>query len=175
MRPVTVRGDFIDLFDPNLTERKSITIHPGTRAFLLDVHYFHSTMPRILAASAKISNEQASKDSLSFEAEGIDQTQSIVQILCPKALREVTLQHKALDPSQFHYAGRSLGVHFVTPLPRRRYKCCSSCATLGLWAAAVRPIGSRAEPWRDSSASLQCQFPARRRGDEPLVIAIGCG
>jgi hypothetical protein len=113
MRPVTVRGDFIDLFDPNLTERNSITIHPGTRAFLLDVNYFNSTMPRILAASSKITNEQASSDGLTFEAEGIDQTQSIVQILCPRAPREVILNHKALDASQSQYTGRSLVLHFV--------------------------------------------------------------
>ena len=52
--PVSVTGDLINLFDADLSETRVVAVEPGTRALLLDVNYFKSSTPRILAASAKI-------------------------------------------------------------------------------------------------------------------------
>lgn len=113
-RPVLVRGDLIDLFDANLAESREMQIKPGTRAFLLDVNFFQSSTPRILAASAKITDEHATAKSLVFQAEGIDQTQAVVRILCTKAPRAVTLDGKALDPGQYQQSGRTLLLHYLS-------------------------------------------------------------
>jgi hypothetical protein len=110
--PVTVNGDLINLFSADLEEEKIVTMQPGTRAFLLDVNYFQSSAPRILVASAKISNEHASASSLSFQAEGIDQTQAVVRILSTHAAKEVTLNGKPIDPAQYQHSGRTVLLRF---------------------------------------------------------------
>jgi hypothetical protein len=109
---VSVTGDLIDLFDPDLRESDRMAITPGTRALLLDVNYFKGSVPRILAASAKITKEHASPDSLTFQAEGIDQTQAVIGILSPKPPREVTLDGRRLDSRQYRHGRRALILHF---------------------------------------------------------------
>jgi hypothetical protein len=111
-QPVAVTGDLINLFDPDLAESNHIIIKPGTRALLLDVNSLESSTPRLVAASAKISHEQVSADSLTFQAEGIDQTQAVARILLKKAVRQVTLNGKPLDRSQYQRNGRTLLLHF---------------------------------------------------------------
>jgi hypothetical protein len=110
--PVTVTGDLINLFDGNLAESHEVTVIPGTRAFLLDVNYFKSSTPRILAASCKISNEHATTNSIAFQVEGIDQTQAVMRILSTRNAKEVTLNGKPLDPAQYQHSGRTLLLHF---------------------------------------------------------------
>lgn len=119
-QPAVVRGDLIDLFDPALKESSHVAIAPGTRALLLDVSYFKSSTPRILAAAAKITAEHATARSLSFEAEGIDQTQAAVRILAPRAPRSVTLDGKPLDPGHVQQSGRTLLLRFTnTATPQK--------------------------------------------------------
>jgi hypothetical protein len=111
--PVTVRGDLIDLFDADLKQSNEVAVAPGTRALLLDVNFFKSSTPRILAAAAKITAQYATVHSLSFTAEGIDQTQAVVRVLAPRAPRSVTLDGKALDPADAQYSGRTLLLRFA--------------------------------------------------------------
>ncbi len=111
--PVFVTGDLINLFDANLSETSEVAVQPGTRALLLDVNYFKSSTPRILAASAKITAEHASAGSLAFEAEGIDQTNAVVRILSTKPPLEITVNGKHLDPGQYRQSGRTLLLHFL--------------------------------------------------------------
>jgi hypothetical protein len=110
--PVVVKGDLINLFDPDLAESDHVIIKPGTRALLLDVNSLNFSTPRLVAASAKISHEQVSADSLTFQAEGIDQTQAVARILPGRAVRQVTLNGRPLDSSQYQRNGRTLLLHF---------------------------------------------------------------
>lgn len=112
-QPVAVRGDLIDLFDADLKESSEVVVKPGTRALLLDVNYFKSSTPRILAAAAKITAQHATPRSLSFTAEGIDQTQAVVRVLAPHAPRSVTLDGKPVDPGDSAYSGRTLLLRFT--------------------------------------------------------------
>lgn len=118
--PISVTGDLINLFDPELTESSTVVITPGTRAFLLDLNYFKSSNPRIVAASAKITDEHATAHGLSFQADGIDQTQAVVKILLPKAPRSVMIDNQRVSPDEYQRTGRVLLLHFVnTAIPRR--------------------------------------------------------
>jgi hypothetical protein len=111
--PQSVTGDLINLFDANLSENSEVAVEPGTRALLLDVNYFKSSTPRVLVASAKIAGERASAGSLTFQAEGIDQTNAAIRILSTKPPREVTVDGKPLDNGQYRQTGRTLLLHFV--------------------------------------------------------------
>ena len=118
----TVTGDLINLFDADLSESSEVAVQPGTRALLLDVNYFTTSTPRILAASAKITAEHASEGSLVFEAEGIDQTNAVVRILSTKAPREITVNGQRLDPGQYRQSGRTLLLHFVNTATPQQIK-----------------------------------------------------
>lgn len=111
--PVSVTGDLINLFDPDLKESGRVNIQPGTRALLLDVNYYKSSMPRVLAAAARITNEHATDGRLVFHAEGIDQTRALVRILATRPAKEITLNGKPLDASQYEQSGRTLLIHFI--------------------------------------------------------------
>ena len=110
--PFLIRGDFINLFDANLGESQSISVKPGTRALLLDVSYFKSSAPRILAASARITGEHSTAKTISFQADGIDQTTGVIRILSRKAPREVTLDGKPLPATQYQHSWRTLLIRF---------------------------------------------------------------
>ncbi len=109
---VSVTGDLIDLFDANLGESNAVVIKPGARAFLLDVQYFKSSVPRILAASAKIRDEHVTANELVFRAEGIDQTEAAVRILSARAPRDVTLDGKPITADHYQHSGRTLLLSF---------------------------------------------------------------
>ena len=109
---VSVTGHLINLFDANLVESSTVVIQPGTRAFLLDADYFKSSAPRILAASAKITDEHATADAFVFRAEGIDQTEAVVRILSTRVPRSVMLDNKPLASDQYQHSGRTLLLHF---------------------------------------------------------------
>jgi len=111
--PIAVHGDLIDLFDPDLAERNQMEVKPGTRALLLDVDRVRSSTPRVLAASAKISNVRTSRRSFSFAAEGIDQTNAVMRILSRRPPRKVLLEGKDLDPHQYGQSGRTLLLKFT--------------------------------------------------------------
>jgi hypothetical protein len=113
VHPLSVTGDLINLFDADLSETSEVAVEPGTRALLLDVNYFKSSTPRVLAASAKITGEHASAGSLTFQAEGIDQTNAVVRVLSTKPPREITVDGKPLDNNQYRQSGRTLLLHFV--------------------------------------------------------------
>jgi hypothetical protein len=109
----SVSGHLIDLFDANLAESSTVAIKPGTRAFLLDVDYFKSPAPRILAASAKITDEKSTADTFVFRAEGIDQTEAVVRILTTSMPKSVMLNHEPLAATQYQQSGRTLLLRFL--------------------------------------------------------------
>lgn len=95
-----------------MRERKSITLGRKTRTLLLDVNYFVSSVPRVLAASSKISDEHATSSTLTFHADGIAQTGAVVRILSKRAARTVLVGGKALDPGAYMWDGNTLLLHF---------------------------------------------------------------
>ncbi|MGI4829827.1 MAG: hypothetical protein ACRYFU_16775 [Janthinobacterium lividum] len=110
--PTHLRGDFIDLFDADLTEREGLDVAPDRRALLLDVSTLAPGPPRILAASAKIRREQATATTLVFEADGIEGTNAAVRILATTPPRQVTVDGKILPQDQYRQSGRTLLLKF---------------------------------------------------------------
>jgi hypothetical protein len=106
-----IRGHFIDLFDPNLSESDRIEIKPGSHALCLDLNTVHSSIPRVLAASAKITGETATATTLRFDYEGIDQTESVVRILITKPVHRVGLNGRPLPASAYQQGYRTLLLH----------------------------------------------------------------
>ncbi|MBS1707575.1 MAG: hypothetical protein JSS65_02510 [Armatimonadetes bacterium] len=71
----TLRGDFVDLFDPSLKVREAVELGPGARHFLVDLVKFKGTV----VASAGYAHETVS-DRSRWEGtvEGIDKTEGVL-------------------------------------------------------------------------------------------------
>jgi hypothetical protein len=106
-----IRGHFIDLFDPNLSESDHIDLKPGSRTLCLDLDAIPGSTPRVVAASAKITGETASANQLRFQFEGIDQTESVFRILIARPVRAVTLNGRALPAGAYTQDDRTLLLH----------------------------------------------------------------
>lgn len=111
--PSILHGDLIDLFDAGLSERREISVASGARVFALDLDRIPAGPPRILAASGRISAEQATASSLQFRIDGIDDTQAVVRILATQAPKQVLLNGAPLSPQQYSQSGRTVLLHFT--------------------------------------------------------------
>ena len=98
--PTRVPGQFVDLFDPHLRIVADPEIGQEERRLFLDPSFFPRGINRILAASAKVADEHATSDSLSFSVTGIeardDHDLTAIRLLMPRAAKSVTLDGKAL-------------------------------------------------------------------------------
>ncbi len=110
-RTSELQGHFINLFDPGLGEMDRIELNAGARSLCLDLDAVHGNVPRVLAASSKVSGEKASAGYLSFNFEGIDQTDSVIRILFAKPVRTVTLNGQALPTESYAQDARTLLLH----------------------------------------------------------------
>lgn len=111
--PVTLHGDFVNLFDAGLAESSSITIRPGTRTLLLDLQSLDRSKPQILAASGKITDEDVSASQISFNFSGIEDTQGIARIFAPRAPKWVSINSVPVASSTLDYNGRTLLIHLL--------------------------------------------------------------
>ncbi len=98
--PTRVAGRFVDLFDPHLRLVADPEIAREERRLFLDPTFFGRGTARVLAASAKVVNEHATTDSLSFSLtsiEGRDEHDlTAIRLLLPHAAKSATVDGKAL-------------------------------------------------------------------------------
>ena len=79
--PKIINGLFIDLFDSKLPILKRKSVEPGNQAFLYNLERIDKRKnPQILAAAAKIEDEQKSKNNYSFIARGPLNTTNVMRI-----------------------------------------------------------------------------------------------
>ncbi len=111
-----LHGTFINLFDPHLGVAKDPIIRPGDRALLLDPKFFPSGTPRILTASAKITDLMASAKQIVFSASSIEGRNpsdlTAIRLLLPKAPTSVSIAEKPLPQNEIHYADGMLLLEF---------------------------------------------------------------
>ena len=89
--PLTLRGTYIDLFDPTLPLVKEKIVHPGEQAFLFDVGIIADRrQPQVIAAASRQTDEVRTKRSYSFVAKSPANTDNVMAILLPKKPRRIT-------------------------------------------------------------------------------------
>lgn len=82
----TVKGPVIDLFNPALPVLKEKVVRPGTQALLYNLNRVaNRKQPKVLAAAARIYNEQATAGSYSFVAKSPVKTLNAMRVLLPAA------------------------------------------------------------------------------------------
>jgi hypothetical protein len=96
--PTVIRGRYIDLFDAHLRVVEDPQVGEGERRLLLDAGFFPATKARVLAASAKVIDEQATENSLRFAVTNIEARDehdlTAIRLLLPHAAKSVTVEGK---------------------------------------------------------------------------------
>jgi hypothetical protein len=99
--PTILHGRYIDLFDAHLRIVEDPQVGEGERRLLLDPKYFHGGGARVLAASAKVVDEQATSNTLRFAVTNIEARDehdlTAVRVVLPRAAKTITVDGKALN------------------------------------------------------------------------------
>lgn len=101
--PLTLKGKFIDLFDPELPVMSEKIVNPGEQAFLFDISRVKDKkQPQVLAAASRQYDEQRTANSYSFVSKSPAQTSNVMRILLPKKPKSVKLNGTATDAWQWN-------------------------------------------------------------------------
>lgn len=96
--PLTLNGQFIDLFDPTLPILNQKNIQPGTQAYLYDVNRAENkNKPQVLAAASRITNEIITKKQYSFIAKSPAKTNNVMRILLTAKPTNITAKTGGKD------------------------------------------------------------------------------
>lgn len=89
-KPYVVKGPVIDLFDPQLPVLAEKIVNPGEQAYLYDPSRVNNKkQPKVLAAAARVYQEETIGNSYSFVAKSPVKTLNSMRILLPVQPKEV--------------------------------------------------------------------------------------
>jgi len=109
-QPVTLRGRFVNLFDPTLALRHNLTLTPESRLFLLDLDQLPAqSTARILAITGSVSELRSTDHELSFSLSGLESSTAVMRIALPGHPRSLTIDG---HPAHFTTAERTLFASF---------------------------------------------------------------
>ncbi len=111
-KPYVLRGRYLNLFDPDLAVLNTVTVTPRTRMMLFDLGSIKAGEMKVVAAACRVRDEKVDGKTLQFRADGIGDTNAIVQIAMPAAPAQVLVGGQALDASKFDFSSGMLRVRF---------------------------------------------------------------
>ena len=82
--PFKVKGDYIDLFSPELTYYSETSILPGHQAFFFDLKKIDKKRPQVIAAASRQYDETVTKDGYNFICKSPQNTTNIICLYLPK-------------------------------------------------------------------------------------------
>ena len=88
--PLVIKGNFIDLFDPDLPVVTEKIVMPGEQCLLYDLDLAEKDKPQIAAASFRAYGEKYRNGTFSFTAKGPAGTRGIARIILPKEPEKAT-------------------------------------------------------------------------------------
>jgi hypothetical protein len=115
----TLRGRFVNLFDPELRVQKTVSLVPGARLFLLDLDATRGGPPRVLASACKALPARQDARSLSITVEGVIHTPAVVLLRAPAAPRSVKLAGQTLENLSYDPDGKLLWLRFTNEAQAR--------------------------------------------------------
>ena len=94
--PMTLKGVFIDLFDPALPVLTEKSVIPGEQAFLYNVEFIKGkSKPAVLCGASRIYDEVSKRGFYSFVAKRPLETNNVSRVLLPKKPSEVVVKNPA--------------------------------------------------------------------------------
>ena len=87
--PLILKGEYIDLFDPEIPVLNEKQVNPGEQAFLYNIGSVKNReVPVVLATAARIYNEKTGKNVYSFVAKSPVNTTNVMRILLPEKVKK---------------------------------------------------------------------------------------
>jgi len=118
--PQKSTGYYLDLFSPDLSILHTNTVKAGERRLLLDVSAVATKSPSVIASASHIREEQSVQNRLTFLADGIEGSSSVVRIKVRGSIARATLDGTPVETSQFGSDGVTAWIHFENhAMPRR--------------------------------------------------------
>ena len=111
-QPFLLHGRFIDLFDANLRVLTAVPVSPGKRLLLFDLDAPSDPAVRVVAAACRVRNERVDGSKLTFETEGIGETEAVVRCAIPSAPRQVLIAGRASDQFAYDPASHTIVLRF---------------------------------------------------------------
>lgn len=108
----TVRGRFVNLFDPELRVIESVTLKPGARFLLRDLNYNPAAKPTVLASACKTLETSRNDQALTFAVEGVARTPTVILLSTTKAPKSVGLEGQPLSAVEFSEAEKLCWIRF---------------------------------------------------------------
>jgi hypothetical protein len=90
----SLRGAYVDLFDPALRVQSHVTIQPGSRHFLVDLD---RQKGELIAASGAVLDVRKTPNTWAATVEGIENTHGVMLIRAPRAPSSVTVGGSRAD------------------------------------------------------------------------------
>ena len=115
----TLRGRFVNLFDPELRVQKTVSLVPGARLFLLDLDAMRSSQSQVLASACKALPTKQGEHSLSIAVEGVINTPAVVLLRAATAPLSVKLGGQALENFQYDREDKLLWLRFTNEAKAR--------------------------------------------------------
>ncbi len=110
--PRSLKGRFVNLFDPELKVQHSIELAPGARVFLMDLDLSKAEVPQVLASACKALPIQQTNQLAEWAVEGVGHTPAIVLISTVRPPRSIQLDHQALNDYTYDPDEKLLRIRF---------------------------------------------------------------
>jgi hypothetical protein len=109
MAPRTLRGDFVDLFDPELAVVREVKLAADSRHFLIDLRKYSKT---VVASAGQVREIESDGSHWSGTVEGIARTPGVLLLRTPREPREVRLNGSPLLNLKYDAAYHLLWLRF---------------------------------------------------------------
>jgi hypothetical protein len=106
--PFTIKGDFIDLFSPELTYYSETNILPGQQGFFFDLKKIDKKRPQVIAAASRQYDERATDEGFSFISKSPLNTTNIICLYLPKDYRSAQITCTDAEGNPVDYNLRTL-------------------------------------------------------------------
>jgi len=94
----TLKGDFVDLFDPALKPMTSVVLGPGSRHFLVDLAQFKGT---VVASAGYVHQSASDRSHWEGTVEGISRTNGVILLRAPGPAASATVGGTAVADSHY--------------------------------------------------------------------------
>jgi hypothetical protein len=120
----TLKGRFVNLFDPALRVQDKVELVPGSRCLLLDLAEANKGPAKVLAASCKtLPGRAAGSKNVSYIVEGVAGTPGVVLLRAPGGRpHSVTLEGKPLEAVEHSSSDQLIWIRFPNESTPRELK-----------------------------------------------------
>ena len=106
--PFTLKGEYIDLFSPELTYCSKVDILPGQQGYFFDLKKISKKRPQVIAAASRQYDEQTTANSYSFVSKSPQNTTNILCLYLPKAYKSPRITCTDAEGKAVTYKARTI-------------------------------------------------------------------